>query len=165
MTIVRGVWCSKCRIRYAYHACKNGMPCEHHMAEIARDGIGIIAPATLIFCESWRGMDGYRRFELQELYYIYDKETGKFIKKWNGHKHFEATNIGEEELKEKFLNFLKEKLPVHEWMPFVGAFVSLYSGGKSLTCPPTWRLRQLARKYARQMERKDTGFAEKGGVS
>lgn len=164
MTVVRGIWCSKCRVRYAYHACKNGMPCEHHTAEIARDGIGIIAPATLIFCESWRGMDGYRRFELQELCYVYDKETGRFVKKWNGHKRFKATNIGDEELKAKFLDFLKEKLPVIEWTPFVEAFVSLYHGGKSRTCPPTWRLRQLARIYARRMKRNNAGSSEKGGV-
>ena len=155
MTIVRGIWCDKCRVRYAYHVCKEGMPCEHHYAEIAKDGLGIIAPATLIFCESWRYIEGYRRFELQELYYIYDKETGKYIKRWSDQKHFKATYVTEEELKERFLNFLKEKLFVSEWIPFVEAFRSLYSGGKSLTYPPSWRLRQLARKYAGKVNKKN----------
>ena len=152
---MRGIWCDKCRVRYAYHACKEGMPCEHHYAEVAKNGFGIIAPATLIFCESWRYIEGYRRFELQELYYVYDKETGKYIKRWSDQKHFKATYVTEEELKERFLNFLKEKLFVSEWIPFVEAFRSLYNGGKSLTYPPSWRLRQLTRKYARKVNKKN----------
>ena len=165
MTIVRGVWCSKCRVRYAYHACKDGMPCEHHKAEIARDGLGIIAPATLIYCESWRYLEGFKRFELQQIYYTYDEEADKWRMRWMEQKFFAVKYVTDEELIDLFLKFLKEKLTVPEWMPFVGAFISLYSGGKSLTCPPSWRLRQLARKYAKQMERKNAEFAEKGGVS
>ena len=155
MTIIRGIWCSKCRVRYAYHACKNGMPCEHHCAEIAKDGISIIAPATLIFCESWRYIEGYRSFELQELYFIYDNKTGKYIKKWSDEKHFKASYVTEDELKDQFLKFLKEKIFVSEWTPFVEAFSSLYSGGRSLTFPPSWRLHQLARKYSNKVNRKN----------
>ena len=155
MTIVRGIWCDKCRVRYAYHACKEGMPCEHHFGEIAKNGIGLIAPATLIFCESWRYAGGYRKFELQELYYVYNKKYDKYVKKWSTQKHFKASYVTEEELIDQFLIFLKKKLFVSEWTPFVEAFRSLYFGGKSLTYPPAWRLRQLARKYAGKVNKKN----------
>ena len=131
------------------------MPCEHHFAEIAKDGLGVIAPATLIYCESWRYLEGFKRFELQQIYYVYDKETKKSHIRWMEQKHFKATYVTEEELKEQFLNFLKEKLFISEWVPFVEAFRSLYSGGKSLTYPPSWRLRQLARKYAMKVNKKN----------
>jgi len=146
LTIVRGIYCDRCRVRYAYHVCKEGMPCEHHFAEVARDWLGIIAPANLIYCESWRYIGGFKRFELQQLYYIYDKETGEWHKRWVEQKHFKASYVTEEELIDLFLKFMKEKLSVSEWAPFVEAFISLYIGGKSSSYPPAWRMRQLARK-------------------
>ena len=146
MTIVRGVWCSKCRVRYAYHVCRDGMPCLHHEAEIAKDGINIIAPATLIYCESWRYLEGYKNFELQEIYFIYDKNKGKFKIKFDDKKHFKATYITEEDLKDKFLEFIKNKIDVYDWNHFIEAFTSLYYGGKSLTYPPIWRMKQIAKK-------------------
>lgn len=155
MTIVRGIYCDRCRVRYVYHACKYGMPCEHHVAEIARDGISIIAPATLIGCFSWRYAEGFRVFELQELYYVYDKKKNRFLKKWDEKRHFEARYVTEDELVDQFLKFLKEKLPVIEWPPFVEAFRSLLAGGRSLTYPPRWRMKQLARKYAVKVDKKN----------
>jgi len=152
LTIVRGVYCDRCRVRYAYHVCRDGMPCEHHFAEVSRDGLGIIAPATLIYCESWRYTGGFKRFELQQVYYIYDKETGKCHKRWSEQKHFKASYVTDEELIDLFLKFLKERLFVSEWVPFVEAFGSLYFGGKSRTYPPSWRIRQLAKMHSQKKQ-------------
>ena len=153
MTIVRGVYCDRCRVRYAYYLCREGMPCEHHKAEIAKDGLGIIAPATLIYCESWRDLEGFKRFELQQIYYKYDEKTDKWRMQWMEQKYFAVKYVTDEELIDLFLKFLKEKLTVPEWIPFVEAFRSLYMGGKSLTYPPNWRIRQLARKYSHKQRR------------
>ena len=147
MTIVRGIWCDKCKVRYVYHVCKNGMPCKHHQIEVTENGRVIGKLATLIYCESWRYLEGFQSFILQQIYFKYDKEKEKWIEHRMPNKLFKASYITEEELKDKFLNFLKE-IPVMEWTPFVEAFISLYYGGKSRTYPPMWRIKQIAKKIS-----------------
>jgi len=118
------------------------MPCKHEFAEIVRNGIQ--APATLIYCESWRYSEGFKKFELQALGFIQEEKKTK--KKWIESKHFIAKYVSEDELIEQFLRFLKEKLFISEWLPFVEAFVRLFFGGKSCSIPPIWRIRQLMKK-------------------
>jgi hypothetical protein len=98
----------------------------------------------LIYCFAWRCRGGFLEFELQTLHYILTPD-GKPEKRFAEDKHFKTSYVTEEELVDQFLAFLKEKLYVSEWVPFVEAFRSLYFGGASLTFPPRWRLRQLAR--------------------
>jgi len=125
------------------------MPCEHHIGEIARNG-GLIGPARTIYCESWRYSGGYKLFELQEFYYIFDKTTNKYKKKWSKEKHFRVRYMNEDQVANKFLEFMKEKLFIDEWPDWVQAFRSLYFGGRGFTYPPLWRMNQLAKKAMRK---------------
>ena len=56
---------------------------------------------------------------------------------------FSASDIGDEELKKMFLNFLS-KIPVYEWHAWVEAFQSLYFRTASSRTVPAWRSRQIS---------------------
>jgi len=139
MTIIHGVYCSYCHRRYAYHLCRNGMPCEHHLAELTDEGPR--APANLIECYSWSYSRGYQRFVLCKFRYSY--EGNKLEKEIE--KTFSASYVDEDMLIAKFLSFLKGLYPL-EWLPWVEAFVSLIRGGQSASHLPKWRLKQLMEK-------------------
>ena len=144
MTIIRGVYCCRCRVRYAYHVCRDGLPCDHHKARVVYGGF--IGPARVIYLESWRYLEGFQRFEMQEFYYRYNKESGGFEKLWNEKLHFKLSYVSADDVIDAFLKFMREKLDVSDWVDWVGAFSSLFMGGRSLTYPPAWRLKQMVKE-------------------
>lgn len=150
MTQIHGVYCDKCRRRYVYHVCKNGLPCRHECAQVTRSG-DILAPATIIECYAWIRPESYREFYLAEIRAVY--RDGKTIIETVEDQVFCVKNIDPEDVKKKFLEFLLEKVDVHKWPAWVGAFKSLWYGGPGAVLPPMWRLRELSREERRQDSR------------
>ena len=143
MTEIRGVWCSICRRRYAYHLCREGMPCEHDMAEALPSGL-IRAEATLIECYAWRYSGGFKQFNLQKIRFVRTVDEPQ-PKKVYYNIRFSAEYVSEDELINKFLEFLKTLPPLY-WPTWVEAFVSTLYGGPSATSIPRWREKQLLRR-------------------
>ena len=143
MTQIHGVYCSYCRRRYAYHLCYEGLPCQHEYAELVRGGIGVKAPATTIECYAWHYKEGFQDFMLRKiLFYVDDK--GNKAKKFG--ETFREKYVDRETLKQRFLNFLLEKIQEHEWTAWVEAFIDTLFGGQSSTSIPNWRLKQLMKR-------------------
>jgi len=143
MVQVSGVFCGYCHRRYVAHLCRYGMPCEHEYAEPVRNGIK--SPATLIQCFSWSYSEGFQAFELQRIHFslVDDRMTKEYG------TEFKAKHVNGDELTERFLNFLKKEIQLHEWPVWVEAFVSLMLGGRSVAMIPAWRLKQLQTKRKR----------------
>ena len=152
MTQVRGIWCSLCRVRYAFHACKDGMPCQHEYARPVRNGI--LAPADLIYCFAWRYSSGFQKFEMEPIYFL--MKEGKMTMEWVTNRKaptFEASYVEEEELLDRFLAFLRKEVQLLQWSVWTEAFTRLVFGGQSATFPPRWRERQLLRVTENQASR------------
>ena len=119
------------------------MPCEHHaarMVESEGETPGVLAPAILIECFSWRYSGGYQKFRLQKIAFAPDGE--KVLKK--DLESFGADYSHEEQVKHQFLEFLKG-VELFQWTVWVEAFVSLSFGGQSCAMVPWWRVRQLSK--------------------
>jgi len=145
MTMIRGIYCSYCRRRYAAHACNDGMPCEHHYGEVMRDG-NIAGPATFIRSEAWRHSEGYKHFLLEELFFILSEDKKVQIRLGN---KFDYRYKTADELEDLFLKFLR-KVETWKWSAWTQAFHRLLFGGSSATMLPGWRFRQLVRRRQKQ---------------
>ena len=80
---------------------------------------------------------------LRKILFYLDENKNK-SKKFG--ETFREKYVDRETLKQRFLNFLLEKIQEYEWTAWVEAFIDTLFGGKSSTSIPNWRLKQLIQK-------------------
>lgn len=89
------------------------MPCRHEYAEPARDGVGVIAPATLIECYTKRSSEGFYDFTMQLIAFV---PNGGRMEKKRLSMCFDAESYYKEAVEAEFLRFLgRHSTYLNEW--------------------------------------------------
>lgn len=128
MTQHSGFYCLLCRTRYVYHACKDGLPCEHDK----RDAF---------YTFRWDCTGGYQKFM------VANERFGVL---------FNVHSVTQEQLDEAIAEYSKwlEYCVKHDLTATLDDPVKLFkaacesAGGQGATSPPVWRQQQLYLKKA-----------------